>query len=206
MNVVNAGRVLGTLLIMGLLAVPATLAQSVVGQPAPDFTGTDINGTAVRSTDYKGKVVVLESYSPACPFSANHYQSGALPALQAAAVNKGVIWLVVNSTQKTNPAYQAPDAARKNWAQNGFKATTMLDDNTGAIGKAYSFKTTPQIVVIDQRGVVAYQGAVDDRPESSGDPKTAHNYVRPAIEALLAGKPVAVKETKPYGTTVKFAN
>lgn len=50
------------------------------------------------------------------------------------------------------------------------------------------------------------ESRADDRPEPSGDPKTAHSYVRPAIEALLAGKAVAVKETKPYGTAVKFAN
>jgi len=41
-------------------------------------------------------------------------------------------------------------------------------------------------------------------PEASGDPRQARNYVREAIEALLAGKSVPVKSTKPYGCSVKY--
>jgi len=54
--------------------------------------------------------------------------------------------------------------------------------------------------------VLVYDGAIDNRPEPSGDPRTAHNYVRDAVNALLAGKPVAVSETKPYGCSVKYAD
>jgi hypothetical protein len=60
--------------------------------------------------------------------------------------------------------------------------------------------------VIDQKGVLAYQGAIDDRPADSGDPKTARNYVRETVGKLRAGEPVTVAQTKPYGCTVKYAN
>jgi sensor domain CHASE-containing protein len=59
--------------------------------------------------------------------------------------------------------------------------------------------------VIDPQGVLVYQGAIDDRPESTGDPRTARNYVKQVIESLLVGKASPVAETKPYGCTVKFA-
>src|SRR5882672_10849529 len=45
-------------------------ADAVVGKPAPDFTGTDINGQTHRLSDYKGKIVVLEEYNLDCPFCA----------------------------------------------------------------------------------------------------------------------------------------
>jgi hypothetical protein len=52
-----------------------------------------------------------------------------------------------------------------------------------------------------------YQGALDDKP--TPDPaslKTADNYLNDALNAVLAGKPVAVAVTKPYGCAVKYAN
>ena len=194
------------------LLVSVFVAQSIlhgdvrVGQPAPDFSGTDIQGKVHRLSNYRGKVVVIEAYNADCPFCANHYKSGAMQALQASVVSKGVVWLLVNSTHSGNPSYRAPEAARKEFAASGIKASAWIDDSSGAIGKRLGLKTTPHLVVIDQQGLVAYQGAIDDRAASSGDPRTARNYVRQAIESLIAGKPVPVAETKPYGCSVKYAD
>jgi hypothetical protein len=62
------------------------------------------------------------------------------------------------------------------------------------------------MIVIDQKGNVAYDGAIDDHPETSGDPRKARNYVREAIDKLSAGKPVEVTRTKPYGCGIKYAD
>lgn len=188
------------------LAGLSVWAEALVGQSAPDFAATDINGRAHRLSEYRGKVVVIEAYNPDCPFCANHYKTGAMQALQGNVVGKGVIWLVVNSAPTGSAAYRQPSLARKEFTELGMKATAMLDDHTGAVGKKLGLRTTPQLVVIDQQGVVAYQGAIDDRPASSGDPRTARNYVRQAVEALLAGKPVPAAEAKPYGTAINYAN
>ena len=45
---------------------------------------------------------------------------------------------------------------------------------------------------------------MDDRPSPEGDPRTAHNYVLAAVNSLLAGQPVAVTQTKPYGCAVHY--
>lgn len=194
------------LLVAGLLWLPGgVLFEARSGQAAPEFTGTDIQGKTHRLSDYRGKVVVLEAYNPECPFCANHYRTGAMQALQASAVSRGVCWLVVNSTPASSPAYRKPDAALKDWATLGMKATAWIDDSSGAIGRKYNLKTATHMVVIDAEGVIAYQGAIDDRPANSGDPRTARNYVRQAIEALLAGKPVATSTSAPYGSAIKYA-
>jgi len=54
--------------------------------------------------------------------------------------------------------------------------------------------------------VLVYEGAIDNQPDPFHDPSKALNYVNAAIDALLAGKPVAVVETKPYGCGVKYAD
>ena len=49
------------------LALITSAFAMEIGKPAPDFTGTDINGKTIKLSDYKGKIVVLESYNSDCP-------------------------------------------------------------------------------------------------------------------------------------------
>src|SRR5512135_2376684 len=91
-------------------------AAAQVGQPAPDFTGTDINGKAHSLSEYKGKIVVLEAYNQDCPYCHNHYQTGAMQELQRDLTAKDVVWLVVNSVSPKYSSHRSPEAARKEWA------------------------------------------------------------------------------------------
>lgn len=193
-----------TILSVTLISASIALADAVVGKPAPEFTAKDIDGKTHKLSDYKGKIVVLEAYNLDCPFCANHFKTGAMQELQEWATKNGVIWFVVNSVNKNNPSYRPPEKAKKEFAEQKMKATAWLDDSDGKVGKSYGLKTTPHIVIVDKDGIVAYNGAIDDRPEASGDPRKARNYVREALQNLLAGKPVEVKQTKPYGCSVKY--
>ena len=188
--------------LFGLLG--AALAAAEVGKAAPDFVATDINGQTHKLSDYKGKIVVLESYNLDCPFVRNHYRSGAMQDLQRDLTARGGVWLVVNSVSAKHPSHRTAEAARKEWASQKMAATAWLDDSSGEIGKAYGMKTTPHMFVIDQSGVLVYQGAIDDRAASHGDPHTARNYVREAVQKLQAGEKPAVSQTKPYGCGVKY--
>jgi peroxiredoxin len=195
------------LTLLGLLGfASAALAAAEIGKPAPGFTATDINGQTHKLSDYQGKIVVLESCNLDCPFCRNHYQSGAMQELQRELTAKGVIWLIVNSVSPQFPSHRTADAAKKEWASQKMAATAWLDDSSGAVGKAYGMRTTPHLFVIDQQGVLAYQVAIDDRPASDGDPRTARNYVREAVTKLQAGEKLAVSQTKPYGCGVKYGS
>lgn len=187
-----------------LVSLTAAMAAAEVGQPAPEFTATDINGKTIKLSDYKGKIVVLESYNQDCPFCHNHYRSGAMQELQRDMTAKGVVWLVVNSVSPKYSSHRTPEAARKEWAAEKMNATAWLDDSSGELGKKFGMRTTPDMFVINQKGVLAYAGAIDDRPEPEGDPRTAHNYVREAIQRLQAGEKPLIPETKPYGCGVKY--
>jgi peroxiredoxin len=189
-----------------IASAAVAFAGAEVGKPAPEFTGTDINGQAHQLADYQGKIVVLESYNLDCPFCNNHYRTGAMQELQREMTSKGVIWLVVNSVSPKNPSHRNAEAAKKEWSAQKIKATTWLDDSSGNIGKAYGMRTTPHMFIIDPQGNLAYQGAIDDRPEPQGDPRTAHNYVREAVAKLQAGNKLAVSQTKPYGCGVKYGS
>jgi peroxiredoxin len=177
-----------------------------VGKPAPNFTATDIYGKTIKLSDYKGKIVVLESHNQDCPFCHNQYKTGAMQALQRDLAAKGVVWIVVDSVNPHNFSYRTPEQAKKEIAAEKMDITDWIDDSSGAIGHLYDMKTTPDMYVINKDGILVYQGAIDNRPEPFGDPRTAHNYVRTAVDDLIAGKPIEVSETKPYGCGVKYAD
>lgn len=181
-------------------------AAAQVGKPAPDFTATDIKGKTHKLSDYKDKIVVLEAYNLDCPFCANHFKSGAMQELQQWAASKGVVWLLVNSAGKRSGSYRDAATAKKEWDELKIKAAAWIDDHDGKVGKLYGMKTTPHMIVIDPKGSVAYQGAIDDRPEPEGDPRKARNYVREAISKLAAGEKIEVVETRSYGCGVKYSN
>jgi peroxiredoxin len=190
-----------------LLSVTAILASAVlaladaeVSKPAPDFTVKDIDGKTQKLSDYKGKIVVIEAYNLDCPYVVNHYKADAMQDLQAELTGKGVIWLTVNSN------YKGADRAKKEAESKKIKSSAIIYDPTGLIGKAYGLKTTPHMIVINKTGVVAYNGAIDDKPDPDHNPREAKNYVRAAVKQLLAGEPVKEAKTKPYGCGYKLAS
>jgi len=185
------------------LAFTASALGVEIGKPAPDFTGTDINGKAVKLSDYKGKIVVIESYNSDCPFCHNQY-SGATQALQKELAAKGVVWLLVNSVNPHNFSHRTAAQAQQEWSDLKINATAWIDDSSGTIGRLYDMKTTPHCFVVNKDGTLVYEGAMDDQPDPFHDPRTARNYVKEAVNDLIAGKPIEVSQTKPYGCAVHY--
>jgi len=192
--------------ILAGVCVAASAMALEVGQPAPDFSGTDIFGKTVHLSDFKGKIVVLESYNSDCPFCHNQYASGAAPELQKELAAKGVVWLLVNSVNPHNSSYRTPEQAQAEWSGLKINATDWIQDASGQIGHLYKMKTTPDVYVIGKDGTLDYQGAMDDHPYPFGDPRKARNYVSAAVDELLAGKTVTISQTKPYGCGVHYAD
>jgi peroxiredoxin len=191
---------------LAIMALAASAFAADLGKTAPDFTATDVNGNTVHLSDYKGKIVVIESYNSDCPYCHNQYATGAMQALQKDLAAKGVAWLLVNSVNPHNSSHRSDTQARQEMADEKMDVTAWLDDSSGAIGHLYDMKTTPDMYVIDQKGTLVYEGAIDNQPDPFHDPKAARNYVKEAVNDVLDGKPVAVSETKPYGCSVKYAD
>jgi peroxiredoxin len=194
------------LVLLTALALATAAFAVETGKPAPDFTGTDTNGKTVKLSDYAGKIVVIESYNSDCPFCHNQYKTGAMQALQKELADKGVVWLLVNSVNPKNFSHRTPEQAQKEMAAEKMDVTVWVDDSSGAIGHLYGMETTPHMFVTDKTGTLVYDGAIDNQPDPFHDPTKARNYVREAVDDLLAGKPIEVSQTKPYGCSVKYAD
>jgi len=190
-------------LVLGLAALPAFAITP--GSQAPDFKGIDSNGVSHSLSQYRGKYVVLEWANQGCPYDQKHYLSGNMESLQRQWTDKGVVWLSVLSSAPGEQGNVSP--AEENQYLKKMKAvpTAALLDPEGRIGRLYEAKTTPHIFVIDPKGKLIYQGAIDDKPTTNhADIKTAHNYLNDALDSAMAGKAVPVATTRPYGCSVKY--
>jgi peroxiredoxin len=188
-----------------LLYLPVTAYAAEVGKQAPDFEVKDINGNTQSLNSYRGKIVVLEWTNPGCPFVKKHYGSNNMQNLQKYATGKGVIWLSVNSSAPDKEGNIDAATAKEKIAAAKAHPTAYILDPEGTLGLKYGAKTTPHMFVIDTNGKLVYAGAIDDTPTPDPeDIKTAKNYVKAAIDELLAGNSVTTAQTKSYGCSVKY--
>jgi peroxiredoxin len=194
---------------VGAALAGAALAREPVqpGKPAPDFTAVDSTGKTVSLSSLKGKTVVLEWTNHECPYVMKHYGTGTMQQLQKDATGKGVVWLSVISSAPGAQGYVQGLEADKLTAERKAAPTAVLLDAKGTVGRLYGATTTPHMFVVDPAGTLAYMGGIDDKASTSRETiKTAKPYVREALAAMAAGKPVSPASTRPYGCSVKYTN
>ena len=180
--------------------------QAKVGEPAPLFTAPATNGTPVSLASYNGKIVILEWTNHDCPYVRKHYETGNMQSLQREVTGQGVVWLTLISSSPGTQGHVTPAQADELTSTRKAAPTAVLLDEKGVVGRMYGATNTPHMYVVDKTGLLVYAGAIDDRPTTRrADVQGANNYVRAALEAVVAGQPVKTPVTRAYGCTVKYS-
>jgi hypothetical protein len=117
-----------------------------------------------EAVDFKGKHVVLEWTNPGCPFVLKHYNSGNMPATQKDATGKGVVWLAINSTEKSQP--RLPGARQAGGLEAGAQVRPQRrpDGRRRHRGQGYGARTTPHMYIVNPQGQLIYAGGIDSIP------------------------------------------
>ena len=190
-----------------LVLVPAAAqaASPDLGKPAPLFTAVDSNGRSWSLADLKGKVVVIETTNHDCPYVRKHYNAQNMQAQQREAAAKGVVWLTSASSAKGEEGYVTAQQANDLTKSRGAAPAAVLLDPQSRIARAYSATVTPHMYIVDAQGTLVYKGGIDSIPSAdTADIPKAKQYVRVALDEILAGKPVADASTRPYGCSLKY--
>jgi len=184
-----------------LAAIPVWAGDKVeIGKPAPEFALKGLDGKEVKLADLKGKIVVLEWINHECPVVNRCQKAGTMKNTIAKFKDKPVVWLAIDSNSFCEDKEKTE--AIKTWVKEQGIGYAYLLDAPGKVGKLYDAKTTPHMFVIDQKGILAYNGAIDN--DANGNELNKINYVEQAIQSLLDGSTVATATTKSYGCTIKY--
>ena len=167
-----------------------------LGEAVPDFKLQDPSGKEHRLSDYRGKVVMLHFWSATCPFVMRYDER--LKEITNDYSKRDVIVLAIDSNSN-----ETPDQI-KAVAQKREVPYPILVDSDNKVADQFGAITTPHVFVIDPKGKLAYEGAVDDQGWSEDNPVKIR-YVREALDAVLAGSDVPHPQTKTVGCTVKRA-
>jgi peroxiredoxin len=178
------------------------LSRVAVGAQAPQFTAKGADGKQHSLRDYAGKLVVLEWTNPVCPFTAVKYKSGAMQALQRYAASRQIVWLSIDTAAPDKAGYLTAAAARARVSQTHATLTAFLFDVDGNIARSYGAKTTPSFFVLNRDGTLAYEGAMND--QVFADDAAGSEYVKSALDDLIAGRRVQKTETQPQGCAIEY--
>jgi cytochrome oxidase Cu insertion factor (SCO1/SenC/PrrC family) len=165
-------------------------ATADLDKPVKDFKVTDImSGKEVALSDFKGKPVVLSSISYTCGTSWRYEKR--MGKMIADYGKKGVVFVNMNSN-----ANNTEEGMKKYVEARHLDMIPLLKDKENRVADYLNTRVTPTFYVLDKDHVLRYRGAFDDNPDEGAVTKS---YVVPAVDAVLAGKPVEVKEARPFG-------
>jgi thiol-disulfide isomerase/thioredoxin len=188
--------------VAALCAVPLAraLEELAIGAQGAGFTlkGTDGKTHSLESVaGPKGTAVIFTCNE--CPYSKGY--ENRLIALAKDYQAKGVGFVAINSNDPKIVPGDAFEFMVKRAKEKNFPYPYIYDD-TQEIAKAYGAKVTPHIFLLDAQGKLVYRGRVDDSLEES---KIKEHDFTAALDAVVAGQPVKVAETKAFGCGVKYA-
>lgn len=200
-----------TLKILSVMVLVLTLSAFTVntsdkgykiGDVATDFSLENIDGNNVSLSDYKdAKGFIITFTCNTCPYAVAYEDR--IEALNKKYASKGfpVIAIMPNNTEvKPGDNMEAMKARAK---EKGFTFPYLMDKGQ-KIYPQYGATKTPHMYVLQKSkkgNVVKYIGAIDDNYQDANAVKV--KYVEDAVDALLNGKDIEVKETKAIGCSIK---
>ena len=195
-------RFLPTLMFFAACSYSEAVPTANVGESAPAFSLSDLDGNTVNLNDLRGKTVVLEWFNPGCPFVVSAHEDGPLQSMAQQAAADGITWLAINSSAagKQGHGSDVNREAAKKWKM---EHPILLDAN-GKVGRQYGAVTTPQMFIIDAAGTLQYAGALDNAPRGQVPASGLVNHVKNGLRDLAEGTPVKTARSKPYGCSVKY--
>ena len=204
----------------GLVAMGRSAAALELGERAPmadvkmknASAGKDEGGPTPRQSGYGhagGQLSIADAKGPKGTlviFSCNHcpFVKGwetRIAELGNTWRKNGVGVIAVNSN---DPAAYAEDGfteMQQRAKQRGFEFPYVVDA-TSEVGRAFGATRTPEAFLFDKDGKLAYHGTIDDNYQDAS--KVKDHYLRDALEALVGGKEIPVRETKAIGCSIKF--
>jgi len=194
------------LFMMAPLAIAATMAFTFgeplsIGSSLPkaDLKMQDVNGKMISIKEAAGTNAVLVMFScNTCPYVVKNQQRTIAINDYAKKMKLGVI--VLNSNEAYRGEDDSPEAMKAYAKDQKYNWSYVIDKNN-EVADAFGANRTPEVFLFDKNMKLVYHGAIDDNPSDAT--AVGREHLREAINELVAGKDISVKETKSVGCTIK---
>ncbi|MEO8664059.1 MAG: redoxin domain-containing protein [Ignavibacteria bacterium] len=165
----------------------------IVGDKVSDFTINNYDGATYTLSNSGANATVIVFMSTECPFVQPY--TDRLNNLVNEFGGKGIAFWGVNSNNTEPTENVMTHATEKKY---GFP---VLKDVNNVVADQLSAERTPEVFVVDNKTMtLIYHGRIDDNKEAD---KVTSNDLQNALNDFLAGKEIALKETKAFGCTIK---
>jgi len=173
-----------------------------IGDVATDFKLKNVDNKMVSLSDYKsakGFIVVFTCNH--CPF-AKAYQDRII-ALNNKYASLGFPVIAINPNDPKLEPIDSFEGMQQRAKEKGFTFPYLFDEGQ-KVYPQYGATKTPHVFVLNKengKNIVRYMGAIDDNYANAND--VSNKYVEAAVDALLAGKPIAQNTTVAIGCGIK---
>lgn len=173
-----------------------------LGTPAPEFNLLEpASGRRIALTDFAANPALVVAFiCNHCPF-VKHLRD-ALAQFGRDCAARGVAFVAINANDVANYPADSPERMVEEARAAGWTFPYLYDE-TQAVARAYRAACTPDFFLYGRDRKLAYRGQFDDSRPGNGKPITGAD-LRSAIEAVLAGKPVAAKQIPSMGCNIKW--
>jgi len=168
-----------------------------------DFQLKNIDGKILSLKDFpeaKGFIIVFTSNG--CPFAKLYPQR--MNEMNLKYMPLGIPLIAINSTDTLQFEENSFTEMVKSAKESNFNFS-YLTDAEQVVAKNFGAKKTPHAFVIwkeNNEWVIKYNGAIDD---NAAHPELVQNkYVENAVNELLRGEDVKIKETKSIGCSIIY--
>ena len=189
------------LLITVLVAFKITGGILPIGSELPkgDVTMKDISNEDISMKDAKRKNGLLVMFTcNTCPYVVKNQDRTKAICKYALQNNIGVILLNSNEGDREDGNSLG---AMQQYAKNQNYEWYYVVDKNNEIADAFGASRTPENFLFDKNSKLVYHGAIDDNPTDAGN--VARRHLKEAINDLLAGKDITVKESRSVGCAIK---
>jgi peroxiredoxin len=179
-----------------------TTAALAIGKSAPkaDVKMANVDGKSISIAEAKGPKGTLVVFTcNSCPY-AQAWQSR-IAELGNTYSKQGVGVIAINAN---DPGVSPKDdmAGMKDRAKLLSLEFPYVMDASSDVARAFGATRTPEAFLFDAKGKLVYHGAIDDNGREPD--KVTARWLNDALVATVAGKTVAVQETKSIGCGIKF--
>ncbi|MCB0598437.1 MAG: thioredoxin family protein [Lewinellaceae bacterium] len=173
-----------------------------LGTKAPDFTLPDtVSGKTISLSDIQpDKATVVMFLCNHCPYVI--HVNPEIVRLATEYQEKGVRFVAISSNDVNKYPQDGPREMKKQAARVGYPFPYLYDESQDA-ARAYDAACTPDFYVFDSERNLAYRGRLDGSRPGSGIPLTGKD-LRAALDAVLAGAPVAEEQYPSAGCNIKW--